>query len=412
MKNIKIYYLGLLLWGAVLLAASSCKQSDGFNGPVSTDQSKPGVVTNIKVTNYNGGAYITYTLPNSPNILYVQAQYKINATTSRQTKASYYTDTVTVDGFAKSQDYDVTLYTVSRANVMSDPVVVHVHPLTPVYQLIKPTLALTADFGGVNITALDPQKKPVGIILIAIDPTTKNYEIVDQHYTNQDTSNYTVRGYDTTPRTFGAYITDQFGNSSDTTFATITPIFETLLDKGKFFKYLTPTDSPIGYGWELPYLWDGKTDGYSNGWHTLPGAPAPMQCTFGIGLTAKLSRFILWERPNEFSFSHGNPKDFTIWGSSKASPADILLPQSSPVGTVVGDWTNLGNYHYPNPPSGLPPALASVNASDQAFVLAGVNFNFSVSDPPVSFIRIDVADTWSGGDFAHIMEISLYGKPQ
>jgi hypothetical protein len=412
MKNINIYSLGFLLCGAVLFASSSCKRSDGFNGPVSSDPTKPGVVTNIKVTNYNGGAYITYTLPNSANILYVQAQYNINGTISRQTKASYYTDTIKVEGFAKSQDYTVTLNTVSRANVMSDPVVVHVHPLTPVYQLVKVTATLIADFGGVNISAFNTLQKPVGLILIAIDPTTKNYEIVDQHYSSLDTINYTIRGYDTTPRKFGVYSTDQYGNNSDTTFATITPLFESVLDKSKFFKYLKPTDSPIGFGWELPYLWDGKIDGNSNGWHTLPGAPAPIQCTFGLGVTAKLSRFILWERPGTFSFQHGNPKDFTIWGSSKASPADVLLPQSSSVGTVVGDWTNLGNYHYPNPPSGLPPALAANNGSDQAFVSAGVNFNFSTTDPPVSFIRIDVSSTWSAGDFAHLMEISLYGKPQ
>ncbi|EHQ29094.1 DUF5000 domain-containing lipoprotein [Mucilaginibacter paludis] len=412
MKNINIYGLKFLLYGLLLMVIVSCKRDDGFNAPVSTDLTKPGVVTNIKVTNFNGGAYITYSLPNSPNLLYVQADYRINGSTTRQTKASYYTDTVTVDGFAKSQDYEVTLHAVSRANVMSDAVVVHVHPLTPVYLMVKPTALLSADFGGVNISALNPLKKPIGLILIAIDPSTKGYEIVDQHYTNQDTSNYSIRGYNTTPRKFGVYVTDQFGNVSDTTFATITPIFETMLDKGKFFKYLTATDSPIGYGWELPYLWDGKTDGYSNGWHTLPGAPAPMQCTFGLGVNAKLSRFILWERPNEFSFSHANPKDFTLWGSAKASPADVLLPKSSPIGTVVGDWTNLGNYRYPDPPSGLPPGLAANNPSDQAFVLAGVNFNVSITSPAVRVLRIDVADTWSGGDYAHLMEISLYGNPQ
>ncbi|HWZ05242.1 MAG TPA: DUF4959 domain-containing protein, partial [Mucilaginibacter sp.] len=64
----------------------SCKRSDGFNAPVSNDKTKPGVVTNIKVKNINGAAYITYTLPNSPNLLYVQAQYNINGKTIRQTK--------------------------------------------------------------------------------------------------------------------------------------------------------------------------------------------------------------------------------------------------------------------------------------------------------------------------------------
>ena len=111
----------------LMVFLGACKRNDGFNAPVSTDKTKPGVVTNIKVKNLNGAAYITYNLPNSPNLLYVLAQYNINGKTVRQTKASYYSDTVLVDGFAKSQDYQVTLWSVSRANIQSDPVTVTVH---------------------------------------------------------------------------------------------------------------------------------------------------------------------------------------------------------------------------------------------------------------------------------------------
>src|SRR5246127_5316207 len=168
MKKIKEYIKqGLpLLSGLLILLLGSCKKNEGFNGPVSNDKTKPGIVTDVKVKNLNGAAYITYTLPNSPNLLYVQAQYNINGKTIRQTKASYYTDTVLVDGFAKSQDYQVTLWSVSRANVQSDPITVTVHPDTPYYQLIKPTVKLAADFGGVNVKGLNPSKKDIGVILI------------------------------------------------------------------------------------------------------------------------------------------------------------------------------------------------------------------------------------------------------
>ncbi|MCW3108285.1 MAG: hypothetical protein JWQ09_2791, partial [Segetibacter sp.] len=286
---------------------------------------------------------------------------------------------------------------------------VKVHPDTPPYLLVRPTVVLTADFGGVNINVLNPLKKAIGVIFLALDPTTNIMEIQDQHYANFDTINYSVRGYAVTPRKFGVYITDEYGNISDTLIQTITPLFETLLDKSKFFTYKLNSDSPIGYGWELPYLWDGKTDGNSSGWHTNPGGIQPMVATFGLGVTAKLSRFIMWERPNEFTYGHGNPKNFSIWGSNKSSPADVALPKSAPVGTVLGDWVNMGNFHFPDPPSGLSPG--QTNAQDMAFVAAGVNFNFPPNSPDTKFIRVCVTDTWSGGDFAHIMELSLYGKP-
>lgn len=403
-----VLWLGVLALGCII---SSCKKNEGYNtGPVSTDQTKPGVITNIKVKNFNGGAYITYDLPNSENILYVLAKYNINDKTARETKSSYYTDTVTVDGFASVKDYDVTLTVVSRANVSSDAVKVTVHPETPFYKLIKPTVAITTDFGGVNISALNPNRKEVGVILIALDKTTELLEVADQHYTNTDTINYSVRGFLSAPTKFGVYVTDKFGNLSDTTIVTLTPLFETKLDKSKFSVYRQASDSEIGYGWDLPYLWDGKTDGYSNGWHTNPGTGKPMQGTFGIGVSAQISRITIWERPLEYAFFHGNPKNFTIWGSNVASPKDVVLPQSAPVGTVIGDWVNLNNYRYPNPPSGLSPGFT--NAADEKFVEAGVDFLVPSSAPPVRYLRILVHDTWGKGDAAHLMEVTVYGKPQ
>jgi hypothetical protein len=412
MKNIRSNYIMSLVLVASLAAAGlfSCNKVDNYNGPVSTDKTKPGVITNVRVVNFNGGAHIIYTLPNSPNLLYVQAEYKINDKTSRQTKSSYYSDTITVNGFANSQDYPVTLYAVSRADVKSDPVTVTVHPATPVYKLIRPTIIISPDFGGVNIRAIDSFKLAVGIILIAYDTVTNNLEIQDQHFTNTDTINYSVRGYDSVVRKFGVYVTDEFGNVSDTLIQLVKPLYETKLNKGKFFVYHLPNDTPIGYGWELPYLWDGNSDGSSTGWHTNPGNPLPILCTFGLGVKAKLSRFTLWQRTGQYTYSHGNPKDFTVWGSNETAPRDAIMPRFSPVGTVVGDWINLGSYHFPDPPSGLPPG--ATNAADEAFVAAGVDFNVSISAPAVKFIRLGIADTWSNGDFAHIIEISIYGTPQ
>ncbi len=127
-------------------------------------------------------------------------------------------------------------------------------------------------------------------------------------------------------------------------------------------------------------------------------------------LAAKLSRFILWERPDQYAYAHGNPKDFTIWGSNVTAPKDVRLPDYAPEETVIGDWVNIGNFHYPNPPSGLTPGFT--NAADAKFVAAGVNFNLPPGSPAVKYFRFMVHATWSNGDFAHMMELSIYGNPQ
>lgn len=412
MKRIEQWIL-LFVLSAMLSAIVSCKKDNGDRSPVSTDGTKPGVVTSVNVSNYNGGAYITYKLPNSDNLLYVLAKYNIRNGVSRETKASLYTDTLNVEGFAKEADYTVTLYSVSRANVMSDPVTVTVHPKTPPYLLTRAALNMQADFGGVNIQTLDQFKKSLGVIITAYDTATNKMQIQDQHYTTDSTINYSVRGYQSVARSFGVYVTDNFGNISDTLKLQLTPIFEQLLDKSKFSLYTLPSDSQIGFGWTMPYIWDGNTDPSSTGWATLPGGTPPFVGTFSVGASYKLSRFVLWEKPDSdlpFSYEQGNPKIFAIWGSNAAAPKDAQLPVSAPVGTVLGDWVNIGNYTFPDPPSGLPPIRH--NAADNAIVAAGVNFNIPLSAPSVRYVRFATSETWSGGSYSHILELSLYGQPQ
>lgn len=410
MKNINNYQVCFWLIVPALMLVGACKKMNGYNDPASSDPTKPGVVTNIKVDNFNGGANITYTLPDSKNLLYVMAQYKINGRTSRETKSSYYSDTITVEGFAKKQEYEVTVYAVSRANVKSDPVVVKVNPDTPPYLLLKPTVNVQADFGGVKISGVNLAKKNLGIVLLNVDQT--NYsDISDLHYSKKDSINYAVRGYPPVQRKFGYYVTDSYGNMSDTTYTTLTPYFETVLDKNKFFAYNLPTDSKIGYEWALPNLWNGRTDG--NGWHSSPDGTIPVVATFGIGVSAKLSRFIMWERPDgddRFAFGHGNPKFFSLWGSNKDQPADVQLPKTAPLGTVLGDWIVIGNYRFPDPPSGLSPVAH--NAADNDFVKAGVGFDVPLSSPKVKYLRLSVSQTWSNGSFAHVMEMTFYGDPR
>ena len=172
-KKYKGFYILQLV--AVLLLTCllhACKETEDFNITVSEDMTKPGQLTGVKVENLAGAAVISYNLPNSKNLLYVQAEYRINARTVRQSKASYYSDTIKVEGFEKSGSYEVTLYAVSRANVKSDPIQVVVQPGIPSYLTVYPTVQLQADFGGVNVVASNPTKKPVGVIVISTDKTT------------------------------------------------------------------------------------------------------------------------------------------------------------------------------------------------------------------------------------------------
>jgi len=405
--NIKKYILPCLI--VLITGITACKKNNGFNAVVSEDKTKPLPITNLKIDNFNGGANITYDLPNSPNILYVLAKYKINDNAERETKSSYYADTVVVDGFAKAKPYEVTLYTVTRANVMSDPVTVTVNPLTPGYLAVRPSIALSPDFGGVNITAENPLKKQIGIVVMSYNQNTQSMEIEDQHFTRDAKIDYAVTGFASVERRFGVYVTDRWGNISDTLQKPLVPLYEEAMDKTKFTALNLSTDSQIDYEWYLPYLWDGKSDG--NGWHTKYGVPLPYSCSFGIGKTYKLSRFVLYERIGDrYTYKFANPKEFSLWGTNSSTPQNIQLPVRADEGTVIGNWVNLGNFRFPNPPSGnLPTAITS---ADEDFVRKGVSFKVPFAAPPVKYLRIAVATVWGNEAAAHLMEITPYGTPQ
>lgn len=415
----KLYPFALILLIAIQY---SCKKSEGYNTIVSTDKTKPGPVTNVKVTNLNGEAIITYDLPESSNILYVQAEYKINDTASRQTKSSYYSDSIVASGFAKSQDYDVVLRVVSRADVKSDSVVVKVHPDTPPYLLTFATLLTQPTFGGVNIKAVNKTKSNIGIVTLFPSALTSRYEIIDQNYSNKDSINYSLRGYDTSAKPFAFYITDQYGNRSDTFFTTIHPLYEELLDKSKFQAYVLGTDvkNYVNGLFNLSNLWDNNygefcynTEQPITTTTTLKPFTWPAWMTFDMGQTAKLSRYVIWDRVgdgNQFIWTSGAPQQWIMWGRAD-TPQDEVMPtdttQLPPVGGMTpGGWINMGVFDAPARPADNPLTNADIN-----LWLAGFNFDLSFDLPKVRYIRFECLHIMGGTDnYFNMNEMSVYGN--
>lgn len=403
----------LFLSSLLLLLCSACSKVGQGNEAVSKDITKPDPISNVQVKNLNGAAIITYTLPQSTNLLYVQADYVINESKGliRQSKSSYYTDTTIVTGFAESKDYNVELKVVSKSGVMSDPVLVTVHPDIPPYQLVRKTLTLSPDFSGVAAFALNELKQNIGVVMLYDDPDYGHYVIREQNFSNLEKISYTTHGFDTLPKRVAAYVTDDYGNISDTLFSEISPLYETALDRKKFFPYILPSDKkPYAGNYSVDRIYNGV--GGEDLWHTaiLTGADAayPYYCTFGIGLMSKLSRFTFWARPST-PWGTMNVKAFSIWGSAKDNPVDAILLSGQPEGTIIGDWVNLGNFRYPDPPSGNIPSPSTVTEADKEFLSKGVDFLVPTEAPRVKFLRVSAESTWGNTNYAGISDIAFYG---
>src|SRR5690554_2494050 len=109
MKNRIIYILMLLMPFAWI----SCKE-EGRTDFVDDAAPAPAQVTKVTVTNKTGGAVLRYVMPVDENLLYVRAEYEITPGVVRETKSSYYKDSLVLEGFGTESTYDVNLYSVGR----------------------------------------------------------------------------------------------------------------------------------------------------------------------------------------------------------------------------------------------------------------------------------------------------------
>ncbi|SDC62945.1 DUF5000 domain-containing lipoprotein [Niabella drilacis] len=399
MKKI-LNHFSIALTASVLLWA--CQKS-GLNDhhPVESDGVPPGIVSNVKVVNGPGAAIITYNLPADKDLQYVMAEYAVNDKVNRVTKASSYTDTIQVDGFNDAGDYTIKLYAVDKGENRSEPVSVTVHPTTPPFRTIAASLNLFNDFAGVNAQFNNPTQDKVALVILARDHNNE-WVPAETFYTAATNGSFSVRGYDTIPVVFGAYIRDRWNNYSDTIFKTIHPLYETKLDKTKFRQYRLPSDQPAAWGWEMHYMWDNYLG--EPGFHTEQGAqPQPHRFTFDMGVVAKLSRFKILQRTGSWLYAHGNPRYWTMWGSAAAPNSD---------GSWNG-WTKLMDCESIKP-SGQ--GAGVVTSEDVAHALGsdglGEEFTIPSSAPAVRYIRMEIKKNWSGTDFFHALEITFWGNPQ
>lgn len=391
-------YLGFL---TILICWMGCKEDLEFRQPHGDDATKPDVVTNIQVENRAGKAKITYALPKSPNMLYVKAVYKMGTGEVAETKSSIFTDSIIVEGFADTKEHEVALYTVSRNEVLSDPVVVKVQPLEASFRKVFSSIEITNAFGGYNLTADNPNRDDISIIVMKRNAFNEferdNFKSV---YTRTDEIISKIRGLDTLEHEFAVYVRDRWGNPSDTLYTKVKPIFEEKLDPNNFRPYVLPGDAPqVTNGAMLQYAWDGRLGWpYTSFTHQINGGDQPHMITFDTGVLAKISRVWIRPFPEGTRFYYlSTMKRFEIYGS--------VNPALS--GALDDSWILLGSYEVVKP-SGLP--YGTDNAEDQATGGAGFNWEVDLNAPKVRYIRIRCLENFAGGTAQSINELEVYGS--
>lgn len=396
MINIKNCLLLLLS----LLIITACEE-EGQHEPLEKNTTPPGVVSEVQVDNLPGRAMITYSLPADQDLLYVKAVYTLATGQAMEVRASYYKNSLVVEGFADTLEHEIKLYAVNRSEVASDPITIKIKPLeAPVWRVYK-TLEAQPAFGGIRIKAINKDRSDVAILVMEKNDLGEWEANTNSIYTSTDSIMHTIRGYDTLTHQFAVTVRDRWLNYTDTLVTEIKPLYEAAIPKSGYAPMNLPGDAPHHPSTEMTGLWDNNIIDWP-GIYMTQGAHTPNEphvITFDIGTLAKLSRIVIWDYPEYYNgrtyYYLGCPKIFEIWGSDNP-PSDGSFD----------NWHLLGQYEEVKP-SGLP--YGEQNDEDYQTANAGFSWEFDVDVPKVRYLRIRGIKNWGGTTNLAIAEVQVYG---
>ncbi|MDR2038114.1 MAG: DUF4959 domain-containing protein [Bacteroidales bacterium] len=393
MKRTYILYIQALF--LFLFLIYSCSEPD--KGIPADDGTVPSQITDIDITQIPGGATLTYQLPSDGNILYVMAEYRLGDGILHNKKSSYFSSSITLEGFPDTNPYDINLYSVSRSGVKSEPVTKTIVPLTPPYQSAHDALQLEPTFGGMRVYFENPSRANLKFIVVTADSLGKFYQAYT-HYTQIETGNFAIRGFDPTQRVFGVYTLDRWNNHSDTLFAEINPWYEEKLDKTRFVNAKLPSDvyePHMSSSYSLEVIWNDIW-GTSGCFHSKPSTGIPQWFTIDLRAKARLSRMKFYHRTTtgtDGQYNAGDPQIFVIYGSN----------------TLTDEWDDnwilLGHFE-----SIKPSGAAGYTDEDVQYAChEGEDFDF-INNDPFRYIRFKTLKTWGGVTYIYIAELTFWGE--
>lgn len=372
--------------------------------PVSIDKNS------VTIENLPGKSVLRYVVPYDENLLSVKAVFEPAPDVVREAHSSRFVDTLALEGFSEAGDYTVKIYSIGKNKKESNPVTVTVSPKVPPIVEAFPSLNMIATFGGVEGSFKNESKTPIKAVLMADTANTGEPVFLQSYVFDNPNAVFTLRGLASKPIKFYIYLMDRWGNMSPTKEYELTPLFEERLDKTIWKEHKLPSDFQNTHennywGYQFQGLFSDFICPYGEWYGNFIPEPLPLPSLFTIdlGVTAKISRFILV--PSWLWYYNKYPRYFEVWGSSILNPGDDLSGD---------EWKILGEFHSYKP-SGEDPLVTTY--ADHNFIWPnGENFDVKPSelqpDPyfPVRIIRFKILQNWFDSDMYSIDELSIWGE--
>lgn len=390
---------------SVLLAfATGCEEEV-------TDTTPPGVVSNIEFEPTNGGAIITYALPDDSDLLYVRAEYT-NALGNKVFKsASRFTNTIEVDGFndKSSTAHNIKLYTVDRSNNKSEAVDVQITANKSFIYLVQESLSLAADLGGVSVNWENPAAKTVFVYMYYNDGDNEYERILSSSSTSEE---LIMRGMEAISYDFSIVVEDFSGNKTDkVSIGTYKPLFEEKIDKSTWT--LVPNLSVDANAWEgeTTAFWDDVIDvnniADDNSYFMISrdnngGAlNYPMDIVIDLNKQVKVNRFVVWQRAFDYENRTGdNVSDTYYYYKSENLRAFDLWASND-----KQEWIKLGNFDIGDPRD----ADGNVPADKIQEAIDGHEFSLESTSEPFRYLKFSITANYGSEIYINGSEITLYG---
>jgi len=386
----RVYYF--LAFIVFMMYACTEKKLD----PITPSLGKPGTVKILGQKPVPGGVIVTYEIPNTEDILSVKAVYTLSGGRVFESVASYYENKLAIRGYRDTTEQVAQIYTINRAQEMSDPVTVKFKPLEASFLKTAKTMEIIEDFGGARFSWLNLDKEPLTFEFFTQDSLgrMKATRVINSAL---DTMKLSLRGYPPLPRVFGCVIRDHWDNATDTIYPPeiITPLLEVKFDKKPMRIMKLGTDANFS-NWEGidEYIIDDNKDTFGHS----PNGSVPAAFTVDLAAMVKMSRFVFFNRWfNNSYYSWGNPKTFDVY------ICNVPTPSSS---GVWSEWTKIMSCTQIKP-SGSPGT--TMTDDDLAAAQAGFEFEMDLDLPPIHYLRFVVTSTWESTSYTHPCELDFYG---
>lgn len=387
-----------ILIALVMSSFFACNEDESKRPAGGSWDSAP--IDGYAITPINGGAVISYNIPDDPDILYVMAEYERNGIIYTE-KSSVHKNSLKIEGFHDVDKVKASLYKVNKQEQRSKPIVVEFEPLESLIDIAYNSWSVQPGFGGLIASWENPEATELGVRLMA-EGNENMLETKDMYFTSIKKDRHAFRPFESVQTNFAVSFEDKWGNVSDTIKFTTTPLFEVMIPKPYAdYRPNIPWDNFSNYsGRNISLLWDNIVNTSGHGWLTASGNSG-LSITIDLKQIVKLSRIVRHPYHLNSLYSQANITDFEAWGIDKIDYDKLAdkpywLDSLSvrwgaiktvdplteiPAKTFKDDWTYLGR-------NTVPLGLSTADAN--AMAASGVESDVPFDAKPVRYVRIFV----------------------